>query len=382
MTLTHLFLDIKHSDPKVTLLYRFHITVILVNLIALIIDFMAERYSNAFIESCVVVILLLNLWGLRQYSQLKQSAYIFLATISTALLTLIFINHFATMSVVFILLLPLTTLLFIKLKHSILIELALFFIMAILLYIEYLNNPSNPLVQNPQALFNLAYTALIIFVFGLLYHFSIAKTFDELDSSNSQKEMLLSEVHHRVKNNLNVIASIIGLQANRLGEHEKQHLLASKTRIESIAMVHEMLYKCDDFENISFKAYMKQLTGLLHKMYASNKNIDITISSDRENMPLDVMIQLGMIANELFTNSIKYAFKQNSGNVIIDLQTKEDHYCFFYSDDGLGVEDTQTLLRSKSLGVKIIHLAAKQLQGTINISNQNGLSYEIEFKHE
>jgi two-component sensor histidine kinase len=377
-----IFNPIKKLDSKGLLLYRFHLTLIAVNLIAIVIDTLFQRYYNAAIETTAVFLLFGSLAYLYKNNNIKKSAYIFLAITATTLFSLIAINHFATMSVIFVLLLPLTTLLFIRMKHSLWIEALLFIVMAILLYIEYLYNPSNPLVQNPQALFNLAYTAIIIYIFGLLYHFSIQTTFDELDQANRQKELLLSEVHHRVKNNLNVIASIIGLQANRLKDDERDHLLASKTRIESIAMVHEMLYKCNDFENISFKSYMQQLTDLLLRMYATYKSINIAINSDTENMPLDVMIQLGMIVNELVTNSIKYAFKQNSGNVIIELKRDDDGYCFYYRDDGSGVEDTQTLLQSKSLGIKIIHLAAKQLQGTITISNQNGLSYEIEFKHE
>jgi len=380
MTLTHLFLDIKHNDPKVTLLYRFHVTVILVNLIALIIDVMAERYSNTFIESCVVAVLLLNTWSLRQYSQVKKSAYIFLVTISAALFTLIFINHFATMSVVFVLLLPLATLLFIEFKYSILIELALFIIMAILLYIEYLNNPNNPLVQNPQALFNLAYTAAIIFLFGLLYHFSIAKTFDELDASNRQKELLLKEVHHRVKNNLNVIASIIGLQANRAEGKSKEQLQLSKTRIESIAMVHEMLYKCDDFEHIEFHAYMRQLSNLLLGMFSANKNIHVTINAQKEEVSLEIMLQLGIIANELLTNSIKYAFEDAAGVITIELHHENGNYKFIYYDNGVGVEAPQELLKSNSLGIKLVHLSVKQLNGTVVLSNPKGLKYEIEFK--
>ncbi len=233
LTLKNFFLDIKHSDSKVILLYRFHVIIILVNLIALIIDFMA-----------------------------------------------------------------------------------------ILLYLEYLNNPSNPLVQNPQALFNLAYTTLIIFIFGLLYHFSIAKTFDELDSSNRQKEMLLSEVHHRVKNNLNVIASIIGLQANTLQESEK------------------------------------------------------------EQMSLEVMIQLGIIANELLTNSIKYAFENAKGIITIKLDHQNEKYHFIYSDNGIGSDNPQELLESKSLGIKLIHLAARQLSGSVTLTSPQGLHYKIEFKNE
>jgi len=382
MTLAHLFLDIKHTNPKVTLLYRFRVTVILVNLIALIIDVMAERYSNAFIESSVVIMLLLNIWGLRQLFHVKKSAYIFLAIISSALFTLIYINHFATMSVVFVLLLPLTTLLFIRLRDSLIITSLLFGVMALLLYMESLNNPANVLVQNPQALFNLAYAALIIYIFGLLYHFSILKTFDELDASNRQKELLLKEVHHRVKNNLNVIASIIGLQANRAEGKSKEQLQLSKTRIESIAMVHEMLYKCDDFEHIEFRSYMRQLSHLLLGMFSANKNIHVTINAQKEEVSLEIMLQLGIIANELLTNSIKYAFEGAAGLITIELHHDNGNYTFIYYDNGVGVEAPQELLKGNSLGIKLVHLSVKQLNGTVVLSNPKGLKYEIEFKDE
>lgn len=370
----------KKLDSKGLLLYRFHLTLIAVNLIAIVIDILFQRYYNALIETTAVVLLLSNLITLYKKQHIKKSAYIFLAITASTLFSLIALNHFATMSVIFVLLLPLTTLLFIRMKHSLWIEAVLFVVMAMLLYIEYLYNPANPLVQNPQALFNLAYTAIIIYVFGLLYHFSIQTTFDELDSANRQKELLLSEVHHRVKNNLNVIASIIGLQANRLKDDEREHLLASKTRIESIAIVHQMLYKCDDFENISFFSYMQQLSTLLHRMYISDQNVTIDIAHTSVKLPLDVMIQLGMIVNELITNSMKYAFS-DTGFISIALENNGSHYRFIYSDNGKGVADTEALLHSKSLGIKLIHLSAKQIHATVSVSNQDGLHYNIEFEY-
>jgi two-component sensor histidine kinase len=381
--LAHFLTEVRDENPKVTLLYRLLLTTIVVNLFAIGIDTFSQRYFNAAIELFVVVALGFNFWWLyRHHSRVKEGAYLFLTVISIALFTLIYINHFATMSVVFILLLPLTTLLFIRLKYSVIITLVLFIVMAILLYIESVYNPINPLVQNPQALFNLAYTAVIIYVFGLLYHFSIVKTFDELDASNRQKELLLKEVHHRVKNNLNIIASIIGLQANRAEGKSKEQLQLSKTRIESIAMVHEMLYKCDDFEKIDFDAYMRQLCNLLLGMFATHEKIDVIISSQQQSVPLEMMLQLGIIANELLTNSIKYAFNGGEGVITMELEHHEGVYKFRYSDNGVGVASPQELLKSPTLGVKLIHLCTRQLNGEVTLSSPKGLTYEIEFKNE
>ena len=362
------------------LLYRFHVVVILVNLIAVLIDTFMQRYGNVLIELTVIIILFFSLLHLRNAEKMKQSAHIFITTVSLALFVLIYINHFATMSVVFILLLPLTTLLFLELKESLIITALLFTAMALLLYLEYLYNPGNALTQNMQALFNLAYTAIIIYIFGLLYHFSIIRTFKELDTANHQKSLLLKEVHHRVKNNLNVIASIIGLQENTLEGKEKEELLKSKSRIESIALVHEMLYRHENFESIDFNAYMHRLSDLLLGMYASHKNISISINSDTKNLSLNVMVQLGIMVNELLTNSIKYAFKKDEGEITIALQHDEEDYTLTYSDNGIGHESPEALLKSKSLGIKLIYLTSKQLKGSVQISSPQGLKYEIRFK--
>ncbi len=362
------------------MLYRFHVIVILVNLVAVLIDTFMQRYSNVFIELAVIIILFFSLLYLRHAGKVKVSAHIFITTVSIALFVLIYLNHFATMSVVFILLLPLTTLLFLELKESLIITALLFIAMALLLYVEYVNNPGNPLTQNFQALFNLAYTAIIIYIFGLLYHFSIVRTFKELDSANHQKALLLKEVHHRVKNNLNVIASIIGLQENRLEGKEKEELLKSKARIESIAIVHEMLYRDENFESIDFKSYIQRLSELLLGMYASDKNISMHIESDVKNMPLNIMVQLGIMVNELLTNSIKYAFEKEEGEITIKLKHDEEDYIFTYSDNGVGHASPEVLLKSKSLGIKLIYLTSKQLKGSVQISSPKGLKYEIRFK--
>jgi two-component sensor histidine kinase len=284
------------------------------------------------------------------------------------------------MSVIFILLLPLTTLLFLSIKETIFISIFFIFIMGILLYIDSLNNTSNIFATNPMALFNLLYTLIIIYSFGFLYHFAILKTFQELDSSNQQKALLLKEVHHRVKNNLNVISSIIGLQEHTLEGKGKEELLKSKARIESIAIVHEMLYQHEDFENINFEKYMNRLSQLLLSMYVETHTIKIHIKSSIDSLSLNIMVQLGIMINEFFTNSIKYAFPINDGDIYIHLHKDEASYILTYYDNGIGHSSPETLLNRASLGIKLIHLTARQLKGSVKLSSPKGLKYEIRFK--
>jgi len=380
MNLTSLF-HFDRKDPKTVLLYRFHLVALSINLIAIPIDLYRLRTENAFIEGATAFALLLSLMHLRKYARLRASAYSFIFIISAALLSLIYINHFATMSVVFILLLPLTTLIFLSLKESFSLTLLYFGVLAALLYLEHLHNPANPLAHNFQALFNLAYTAVIIYIFGLLYHFTILRTFQELDASNHQKALLLREVHHRVKNNLNMIASIVGLHSNTLEGKEREEMQKTQSRIESIAIVHEMLYKHDNFARIDFKLYIKRLCDLLLRTYASDpKTIRVTIESDAENLPLEIMVQLGIMVNEFVTNSLKYAFDEKGGEITVSLAQTQEEYLLTYRDDGIGHPDPQTLLNQKSLGIKLINLTAKQLKGTLKISAPSGLQYQMRFR--
>ncbi len=368
----------RHEDYKTALLSRFYAVVIAVNALAAVIDASMGRTLNAAVEAAAIAMLLLGFWALLHKGRIRTAALWFLAVLSVMLFGLIALNHFATMSVVFVLLLPLTVLPFLRLRSVIFVEAAMIAVMALLLYAESRLNPSNPLVQNPHALFNLAYTAAVIFVFGLLYHFSIVRTFGELAAANRQKEMLLKEVHHRVKNNLNVIASMIGLQANALREDEREHLLKSKVRIESIAMVHEMLYRSKDLESVAFHAYMQRLIRLLLGMYGRD---DVTVRVEGDaRLTLDTMVQLGIVANELVTNSIKYAFGEKGGIITLSLSREDTALRFIYEDDGPGVADPEKMSDGPTLGTRLVRLAVRQLHGRLRIESDSGLRYIIEFE--
>jgi len=115
-------------------------------------------------------------------------------------------------------------------------------------------------------------------------------------------------------------------------------------------------------------------------MYAKNQEVSIKIDATHDKMPLDLMVQLGIMANELLTNSIKYAFKDDVGIISIELHNNNGIYSFIYSDNGIGVEDIESLQKGKSLGVKLIYLAAKKLKGKVSISSERGLKYKVEFK--
>lgn len=367
------------NQPKQRLLERFFQLVIAINMLALPIDLYLGRSANALIEGATAIALSVSLWHLHVKRNVTLSAWIFLLITATALLSLIALNRFATMSVVFILLLPLSTLLFLRLRHTLLIIATLAALLAAMLYAEHLTNPDNPIAHNPQALFNLLYAAVIIYLFGILYHLFIIKTFDALDASNRQKSLLLGEVHHRVKNNLNVIASMLALQALRGDPAAKTALQESKSRIDAMGMVHEMLYQSDDFALIDTQKYFTRLGELLRGLYSAS-GVRFEIECHGVRLPLQIMLQLGIITNELITNSLKYAFETHEGVIMISLTCKE-HICLFrYADNGAGC-NPERLKNGKSLGFTLIGLAAKQLGGHLEVQCENGLHYTLEFEY-
>lgn len=226
--------------------------------------------------------------------------------------------------------------------------------------------------------FLVAFFLLFFFVLGLslVYNQNIKRSYIELQKTNEQKAFLLKEIHHRVKNNLNIVVSILGLERLESNNKEVHKLInQNKLRIESITMVHEILYKSDDLENINFKTYIQKLSEhiLITESNHDNVNLDIDIVS--LELSIESMIQFGIIINELMTNSIKYAFPNEKGIICIHLQKHEHMYKLIYKDNGIGMKKAQS-----GFGQNLIKMSVKQLKAELNIVYQKGLKYEIAFK--
>ena len=219
-------------------------------------------------------------------------------------------------------------------------------------------------------------TALIALVIIYIVRTSLKK----LEKSNEQKDMLLKEVHHRVKNNLNIIASILGLQAIQEKQDIRLHLLKTKYRIDAISAVHEMLYKHEDFKEIRFCEYIQKIKNLSWNMLSEDKKFQLILKVDKElTFPLDTMVQFGLMINEMFTNTVKYAQNSEGLKVYISIKQEKNSLDFCYRDNSVSV-DMKNVLNSKGLGTKLINICVRQLNGELSKHKNNGLVYEIKFK--
>lgn len=225
-------------------------------------------------------------------------------------------------------------------------------------------------------------------VFGknLLHaHHNLYKTKNELEEKIQEKETLIKEVHHRVKNNLQTVSSLLSLQSRGIEDKDVKSLLkSSQNRVITMAIVHEMLYMREDLSKIEYKSYVQELAEyLVRSIKGTSSNITLNIDIPNVKLNIDTAIPLGLLINETVTNALKYGIvDKNKGEIHIKLRKTDDNeFILYMGDDGQGFSKDVTHKNSKSLGLKLIHNLSRQLQGSIiRDLTQKGTHYTIKFK--
>ncbi len=206
---------------------------------------------------------------------------------------------------------------------------------------------------------------------------------EKIKKSLNDKEILLKEIHHRVKNNLQVISSLLYLQSNKLdGKAQKEIFSESQNRIKSMALVHEKLYKSNDLAGIELQDYIHSLVNYLLRSYDVGYNkIRQEINVDNIFLSIDKSIPFGLIINELVTNSLKYAFVgRDEGLLRINIKRISDGVIFLsVFDDGIGIPANFDIKSSNSLGLRLVQTLVTQLEGTFRLHSDGGTEFIIEF---
>jgi two-component sensor histidine kinase/DNA-binding NarL/FixJ family response regulator len=209
------------------------------------------------------------------------------------------------------------------------------------------------------------------------------KVEERLKASLEEKEVLLREVHHRVKNNLQIVSSLLDLQYFNINDKQAvQALRATQDRIKSMALVHEKLYLTTDVANIDFTIYLESLTEHLCNSYLIDpEQVSLVIDVENVKLSIDKAIPCGLIINELVSNSLKYAFPQGrQGIVAIRLHEDEKGILILsVTDDGVGLPAGMDFSRTGSMGLQLVNLLTRQLRGEISLSNEKGTAFTIRF---
>ena len=204
-----------------------------------------------------------------------------------------------------------------------------------------------------------------------------------LKSSLKEKEVLIREIHHRVKNNMQIISSLLNLQKQYVNDEEAVNvLLESQNRVKSMAMIHEKLYKTNNFSEINFGDYIKSLVDDLFRSYGADPvQIKKKMIFDEIMLGLETAIPCGLIISELVTNTLKYAFPNHmEGEFRIEMYEIEGLYHLIISDNGVGMPPDINFDKTETLGLILVNTLVNQLEGTVQLESNNGTQFKIVFK--
>jgi PAS domain S-box-containing protein len=205
----------------------------------------------------------------------------------------------------------------------------------------------------------------------------------DLQDSLHEKDILVREIHHRIKNNLQTISSLLDLQAESITDRKSLEAFRnSQSRIRSMALIHERLYKSEDLSKIEAPGYVNSLIQYLENTYGSPSwKIEINAAIDNIYLDLDTAIPCGLIINELVSNSIKHAFTENHrGSIHVTLRGDDNkNLLLVIGDNGVGIPESFNPEKSESLGLQLVSLLTKQLNGSIKIDRVKGTTFTVTF---
>lgn len=356
----------------------FYYSFIFIMLLAMFLDYITNNITDASIELFFSLLTLIALFYYKKSGKTDFAVYMIVVLVTLSSYALLISNDFNLS--IFHIIVPLGYFILFSLFKSVLYYFMHQGIVAMLYIYGFTQNPIDPAYEISN-LIAIAIATLIILLFGIFYHLAVENTYRQMEhlnrqlqKSNREKEILLDETHHRIKNNLHMIATILGLQQEKESDGKvKEVLEKNRLRIYSIAMVHDILHGDQQVEKIPFHKYMTDLTDMI--IATSAKNIQSDISQSAVILDAAIMLKLGIITNELLTNTIKHARPQGDLLVHIALHELEDHYLYRYRDNGRNAVEIET---KDSLGFKIIHALTEQLHGKLSLDTAAGLRLQIQ----
>ena len=211
---------------------------------------------------------------------------------------------------------------------------------------------------------------------GVAFDITEGKRAEELvKSSLREKELLLKEIHHRVKNNLQITSSLLRLQAGKIADAAE-----SQARIRSMALVHDMLYRSQDLARVDFAEYVRSLVTQLFRSYNVGGRIRSTVEMDPVVFGVDLAVPCGLVINELVANALKHAFPdERRGTVRVGMTATADRYLLSVRDDGIGLPPAIDYLRTETLGLQLVRMLAEQIGGRVLLDLRAGTEFTVEF---
>ncbi len=220
-------------------------------------------------------------------------------------------------------------------------------------------------------------------VFSMTNIHSLKAAEENLKTSLEEKELLLRELHHRVKNNMQIISSLLSLQSQHIKDKRDMEIFeSSQNRVKTMSLIHEELYSSQDFTHINLSEYIQNLTKeLLTSHIGDPGRVQLTVNVEDINMELETAIPLGLLINEIVANSVNHAFPHHQeGKIIVDLKRDGDAFILKISDNGIGIPENVDFEKADTLGFQLINNLVNQLDGEIEMHTNNGTMFIVKFK--
>jgi len=363
-----------HAQPqhyKKLFLYGSLISYILGMALTLVLALNTGRPITALFAIVSGVFIAAVLWYYHHHKNYTQTVILLLWT-SLFFVAMRLILYAYSLDMIFLLIPPMVASVLLDEKNLKIQAILYMLFTSILLGYGYYHYPNHPFLHNESLVIIFSIFSFFIIAFSVVYHYSIALSYKQLEMSNHDKTLLLQEVHHRVKNNLNMMIALLGLQKKEYHSTETQHFIRTNIlRLQSMALVHTLLYENKHLSDVNIAEYIEKLVHYI-LVSANDKTVKITIDIEPISLNTDTIIHLGIIVNELITNSLKHAFGTQEGEIAISLKKKANNITFYYSDNGKGTVHTE---ENEHFGLKLIKLSTKQLGGELNIESEHSTYY-------
>jgi two-component sensor histidine kinase len=225
----------------------------------------------------------------------------------------------------------------------------------------------------------------VLFIFFYRLYRKVKEQNAKISKADQEKAILLKEIHHRVKNNLQVVSSLLGLQSRFVDDEAAlEAIKTGRSRVQSMSILHQNLYRNENLKSIKIKKYFEDLGQNLFDTYKLNeRNISFDADIDNFELDIDVVVPMGLITNELVSNALKHAFtSQDAGRISLSIKKDNDLISLTVADNGKGIQSTTLPERSNSLGLQLIKSFSEKLNAKIDISNTEGTTFKISFKPE
>ncbi|WP_421871198.1 histidine kinase dimerization/phosphoacceptor domain -containing protein [Marinoscillum sp.] len=238
------------------------------------------------------------------------------------------------------------------------------------------------IVQNQKINYLLIAVILLflIVVIGLVFAFMKLKNYNtQLRSKNTKIDLLMRELHHRVKNNLQVISSLLGLQSMSLQDEGARKVVEEgKSRVRAMSLIHQRLYHQENITSINTREYIEEIVKELTESYGFKDRLQVKLELDNVDLDVDTTLPLGLIINELVSNAFKYAYQDIDQPLLeLELRTNDQNGKLVIADNGPGKVTKNT--EQESFGLRLVNILTEQLNGTMKVSQEKGLRYELSF---